>query len=154
TPMSSPLVEIDPKTYSDIQTQSLARLLFDTKEANKSLKFEVDDLKQKLHDAGGDIKLLREQIVRSRVGTTDEGMNTRHFPAHEREHLVKQLEVSREEFVQLERDLQQVLDEKEELVTERDAYRTKYERLNTELNYILGGDEKRIVDIDALSMEN
>lgn len=37
--------------------QSLARLLFDTKEANKSLKFEVEDLKQKLHDAEGDIKV-------------------------------------------------------------------------------------------------
>ncbi|XP_012943085.1 coiled-coil domain-containing protein 149 [Aplysia californica] len=154
TPMSPSHADMDPKTFSDIQTQSLARLLFDTKENNKSLKFEVDDLRQKLQDAEGDIKLLREQIARSRVGTTDEGLNTRHFPAHEREDLVRQLEASREEYVQLERDLQQVLDEKEELVTERDAYRTKYERLNTELNYILGGDEKRIVDIDALSMEN
>ena len=42
-------------------------------------------------------QLLREQIARQRVGTTDEGMNTRHFPAHEREDLVKQLESSREE---------------------------------------------------------
>ena len=55
---------------------------------------------------------------------------------------------------QMQRDLQQVLDEKEDLETERDAYRTKHERLNTELNYILGGDDKRIVDIDALNMEN
>lgn len=103
-------------------------------------------------------------------------MNTRHFPAHEREELVKKLEASCEEvsvyygsilidviancffflsqFQQLERDLQQVLDEKEELVTERDVYKNKYERLNQELNYILKGDENRIVDIDALSMEN
>ena len=42
-------------------------------------------------------QLLREQIARSRVGTTDEGLNTRHFPAHEREDLVKQLETRREE---------------------------------------------------------
>ena len=41
--------------------------------------------------------MLREQIARSRVGTTDEGLNTRHFPAHEREDLVKQLETRREE---------------------------------------------------------
>lgn len=41
-------------------------------------------------------QLLREQIVRSRVGTTDEGINTRHFPAYERENLVKQLEASTE----------------------------------------------------------
>ena len=58
------------------------------------------------------------------------------------------------QFNQLERDLQQVLDEKEELVTERDVYKTKYDRLNTELNYVLKGDEKRIVDIDTLIMEN
>lgn len=147
-------VEIDPKTYTDIHSQSIARILFDTKESNKALKFQVDDLKQKLQDAEGDIKLLREQIARSRVGTTDEGLNTRHFPAHEREALVKELEASREEIVQRQRDLRQVLDEKEDLETERDAYRTKHERLNTELNYILGGDDKRIVDIDALNMEN
>ena len=56
--------------------------------------------------------------------------------------------------LQLERDLQQVLDEKQELVTERDAYRHKHGRLNTELNYILKGDEKGVVDIDAVIMEN
>ncbi len=58
------------------------------------------------------------------------------------------------QYAQLERDLQQVLDEKEELVTERDVFKTKFERLNQELNYILKGEENRIVDIDALVMEN
>ncbi|KAK3595845.1 hypothetical protein CHS0354_014667, partial [Potamilus streckersoni] len=152
-----PMSSVDTKTfkqYSDMQSQSLAKLLFESKEHNKSQQFEMEDLKQKLHDAQGDIKLLREQIARQRVGTTDEGMNTRHFPAHEREDLVKQLEGSREEFLQLQRDLQQVLDEKEELEREKDAYKMKYERLNQELNYILKGDEKRILDIDALVMEN
>ena len=43
------------------------------------------------------MQLLREQIARQRVGTTDEGMNTRYFPAHEREDLVKQLEDSGEQ---------------------------------------------------------
>lgn len=56
--------------------------------------------------------------------------------------------------VQMERDLQQVLDEKQELVTERDAYRHKCQRLNTELNYILQGKEKGVVDIDTLINEN
>ena len=55
---------------------------------------------------------------------------------------------------QLERDVQQVVDEKEEQEMERDAYKNKYERLNHELNYILKGDERRVVDIDALIMEN
>ena len=58
------------------------------------------------------------------------------------------------QFNQLERDLQQVLDEKEDLETERDAYKNKYDRLNQELNFILKGDERRVVDIDALIMEN
>ena len=58
------------------------------------------------------------------------------------------------QYVQLERDLQQVLDEKEELETARDAYKTKNERLNMELNYILGGDERRIVDVDTVNTEN
>ena len=81
-------------------------------------------------------------------------MNTRHFPAHEREELVQKLESAHEQYLQLERDLQTVLDEKEEHVTERDVYKTKYERLNQELNYILKGDENRVVDIDAIIMEN
>ena len=42
------------------------------------------------------VQLLREQIARHRVGTTDEGMDTRHFPAHEREDLVKLLETDRD----------------------------------------------------------
>lgn len=132
----------------------LQALLVESREQTKCLQFEVDDLKQKLQDAWGDIKLLREQIARQRVGTTDEGINTRHFPAHERESLVKQLEDFRVQYTQLERDLQQVLDEKQEQETERDAYKTKYERLNQELNYILKGDERRVVDLDALIMEN
>ncbi|KAH3786348.1 coiled-coil domain-containing protein 149-like [Dreissena polymorpha] len=142
------------RPYSDSQSQNLARLLLESRENSKSLRFEADDLKQKLNDAQGDIKLLREQIARQRVGTTDEGMTIRHFPAHEREQLVEKLEAASEQYLQLERDLQTVLDEKEELVTERDAYKTKYDRLNHELNYILKGDEHRVVDIDALVMEN
>lgn len=144
----------DDMSRGPSNSKNLGSLLFECKEQNKSLQFDVEDLKQKLQDANGDIKLLREQIARQRVGTSDEGINIRHFPAHEREDLVKQLEASREEVIQMERDLQQVIDEKEELVTERDAYKSKYDRLNQELNYILKGDEKRIVDIDALCMEN
>ncbi|XP_013402327.1 coiled-coil domain-containing protein 149 [Lingula anatina] len=121
---------------------------------SQALQVEVDDLKQKLRDADGDIKLLREQIARQRMGTSEEGMNMRHFPAHEREELVTKLEDMQEKVLVAERDVQQVLDEKEDLETERDAYKTKYERLNRELNYILKGDENRILDIDALSMEN
>jgi len=37
-------------------------------------------------------QLLREQIARQRVGTADEGIDVRHFPAYERQDLVQQLE--------------------------------------------------------------
>lgn len=37
--------------------QSLVKLLCETKENNKSLQFEADDLRQKLADAQGDIKV-------------------------------------------------------------------------------------------------
>lgn len=37
--------------------QNLGAILYETREQNKSLQFEVEDLKQKLHDAQGDIKV-------------------------------------------------------------------------------------------------
>lgn len=37
--------------------QSLAQLLCEMRDVNKSLQFEVDDLKQKLKDSNGDIKV-------------------------------------------------------------------------------------------------
>lgn len=151
------LVGVAPQlnfNYNNMEHQSLARLLCEMKEVNKTLQLEVDDLRQKLSDSQGDIKLLREQLGRQRVGTSDEGLNTRHFPAYERQQLVRELEVLGDKEKLLERDLQQLLDEKEECVNERDVYKNKYTRLNNELNYILKGDERRIVDIDALVMDN
>ena len=91
------------------------------REYSKTLQFERDDLSQKLTDARGDIKvhklihlltalchplqdkhyislqLLREQIARNRVGSSDEGVNSRHFDAHDRQRLVQQLEEAREQ---------------------------------------------------------
>ena len=40
-----------------LQNEALA--LYRAKEANKCLQFELDDLKQKLHDAEGDVKVRR-----------------------------------------------------------------------------------------------
>ena len=37
--------------------QSLAQLLCEMRDVNKSLQFEVDDLKQKLKDSDGDVKV-------------------------------------------------------------------------------------------------
>ena len=40
-----------------IVVQSLAQLLCEMRDVNKALQFEVDDLKQKLKDSNGDIKV-------------------------------------------------------------------------------------------------
>ncbi|XP_078668435.1 uncharacterized protein LOC144909902 isoform X3 [Branchiostoma floridae x Branchiostoma belcheri] len=143
---------LDPKQFSDTRSKSLAQLLSEARTQNKRLQAEEKDLTQKLTEAQGDIKMLRESLARMRVG--DEGVGNRHFPKHEREDLVKQLEEARERTEQLERDVQALSDEKEEMSSERNFHRDRAERLNEELNYILRGDEKRIVDIDALRMEN
>ncbi|XP_035672694.1 uncharacterized protein LOC118413429 [Branchiostoma floridae] len=143
---------LDPSQFSDTRSKSLAQLLSEARTQNKRLLAEGKDLTQKLAEAQGDIKMLRESLARMRVG--DEGVGNRHFPKHEREDLVKQLEEARERTELLERDMQAMSDEKEEMSSERNFHRDRAERLNEELNYILRGDEKRIVDIDALRMEN
>jgi len=40
-----------------VLVQSLAQLLCEMRDVNKALQFEVDDLKQKLKDSNGDIKV-------------------------------------------------------------------------------------------------
>ncbi|XP_038064491.1 coiled-coil domain-containing protein 149-like [Patiria miniata] len=143
------LNESDP--LSERRNHSLVQVLRESREQNKKAEAKIADLEQNLAEAQGDIKLLRENIARQRIG--DDGIGTRHFPAHEREELVNQLEAAREQLQALERDLVAKIDEQTELVTERGYFRDKADRLNQELNYVLGGDEKRIVDIDALTME-
>ncbi|XP_006822503.1 coiled-coil domain-containing protein 149-B-like, partial [Saccoglossus kowalevskii] len=142
----------DNDHVAERRSQSLAQLLCEARAQNKKLQFEAEELRQKMSEAHGDIKLLRESIARQRVG--DEGVGARHFPAHEREELVKQIEELREQATILERDLLGKVDDEQEILTEKEYYRLRAERINQELNYILGGDEKRIVDIDALVMEN
>ena len=60
----------------------------------------------------------------------------------------------RHQTAQLERDLQQSIDEKQDLETERDAYKTKHESLNRQLSQLLTGDERRVIDVDAVISEN
>ena len=70
-------------------------------------------------------------------------VNTHHF-----------VHINNQQIAQLERDIQQVLDEKQDQETERDSYKTKFENLNKELNRVLQGDDNRLVDIDAMMKEN
>nr|CAD7200033.1 unnamed protein product [Timema douglasi] len=130
--------------------RSLSQLLDESRERNKDLCIHLEDLRQKLADAQGDLKVLRSQQHKSRPSS---GENTL-FPSHQREELVQQLETTNLKCSQLQWDLQAVIDEKEELVTERDAYKCKVHRLNHELNSLLKSDNSPLVDIDTLVMEN
>ncbi|XP_068799372.1 coiled-coil domain-containing protein 149 isoform X7 [Struthio camelus] len=97
-------------------------------------------------------QLLRMTIAKQRLG--DEEVGARHFAAHEREDLVRQLEKAREQIETLRHDLQSALDELQDVKEERSFYQDKADRLNQELSHVLGGHENRIIDIDALCMEN
>uniref|UniRef100_A0A8C1JNK3 Coiled-coil domain containing 149a n=1 Tax=Cyprinus carpio TaxID=7962 RepID=A0A8C1JNK3_CYPCA len=128
---------------------NLGQLLMDSRERNKKLADEIKELTQRLSETQGDNKLLRMTITKQRLG--DDEVGVRHFPAHEREDLVRQLENAREE---LEHSLKTLSDELQDVKAERNVFKEKAERLNLELNHILGGQEKRIIDVDALCMEN
>ncbi|KAI3353168.1 hypothetical protein L3Q82_019712 [Scortum barcoo] len=136
------LIDGDPSLPPEKRNQvNLAQLLRDSREKSNALSEEVKELKQRLAEAQGDNKLLRMTITKQRLG--DEEVGARHFPAHEREDLVKQLERAREQtsFRTYEQ-------------RERDVFQQKAHRLNVEMNHIVGNDEMRILDIDALCMEN
>ncbi|XP_062285927.1 coiled-coil domain-containing protein 149-like isoform X2 [Scomber scombrus] len=131
---------------------NLAQLQRDSREKSNQLSEEVKELKQRLVEAQGDNKLLRMTITKQRLG--DEEVGARHFPAHEREDLVKQLERAGEQNEVLEHSVKSLTDELQDVQAERDVFQQKAHRLNIEMNHIVGNDEIRILDIDALCMEN
>nr|XP_061779069.1 coiled-coil domain-containing protein 149-like isoform X2 [Nerophis lumbriciformis] len=131
---------------------NLAQLLRDSKEKSNDLCEEVKELKQRLAEAQGDNKLLRMTITKQRLG--DDEVGARHFPAHEREDLVKQLERAREQNQVLEHSVKSLSDELQDVRAERHVFQQKAHRLNVEMNHIVGNDAVRMVDIDALCMEN
>nr|XP_046273699.1 coiled-coil domain-containing protein 149-like isoform X2 [Scatophagus argus] len=147
------LIDGDPSLPPEKRNQvNLAQLLTDSREQNSQLSEEVKELKQRLVEAQGDNKLLRMTITKQRLG--DEEVGARHFPAHEREDLVRQLERAREQNEVLEHSVKSLTDELQDVRAERDVFQQKAHRLNVEMNHILGNDEIRILDIDALCMEN
>ncbi|XP_074546774.1 coiled-coil domain-containing protein 149-like isoform X2 [Halichoeres trimaculatus] len=147
------LIDGDPSLPPEKRNQvNLAQLLRDSREKNSQLSDEVKELKQRLLEAQGDNKLLRMTITKQRLG--DEEVGARHFPAHEREDLVKQLERAREQNEILEHSVKSLTDELQDVRAERDVFQQKAHRLNVEMNHIVGNDDIRVVDIDALCMEN
>nr|XP_033466103.1 coiled-coil domain-containing protein 149-A isoform X5 [Epinephelus lanceolatus] len=91
-------------------------------------------------------------ITRQRLG--DEEVGARHFPAHEREDLVRQLERAGLQMEEMEHNMKALTDELQDVKAERSVFREKAYRLNVELNHVLGNREARIIDVDALCMEN
>uniref|UniRef100_A0A8C7UMK1 Coiled-coil domain containing 149a n=2 Tax=Oncorhynchus mykiss TaxID=8022 RepID=A0A8C7UMK1_ONCMY len=147
------LIDGDPSLPPEKRNQvNLAQLLRNARERGKQLVEEVKELNQRLAEAQGDNKLLRMTITRQRLG--DEEVGARHFPAHEREDLVHQLEKAGLQMEELENSVKALTDELEDVKAERGVFSEKSERLNLELNHILGGHETRIIDVDALCMEN
>ncbi|XP_036960330.1 coiled-coil domain-containing protein 149-A-like isoform X2 [Acanthopagrus latus] len=147
------LIDGDPSLPPEKRNQvNLAQLLRDSREKSSQLSEEVRELKQRLAEAQGDNKLLRMTITKQRLG--DEEVGARHFPAHEREDLVKQLERAREQNEVLEHSVKSLTDELQDVRAERDVFQQKAHRLNVEMNHIVGNDETRVLDIDALCMEN
>ncbi|XP_062417108.1 coiled-coil domain-containing protein 149-A isoform X3 [Pungitius pungitius] len=143
----------DPSLPPEKRNQvNLAQLLRDSRERAKQLAEEVKELTQRLAEAQGDNKLLRMTITRQRLG--DEDVGARHFPAHEREELVRQLERAGLQMEEMVHDLKAVTDELQDVKSERSVFREKAHRLNVELNHVLGNREARIIDVDALCMEN
>ncbi|XP_070710491.1 coiled-coil domain-containing protein 149-A [Pempheris klunzingeri] len=147
------LIDGDPSLPPEKRNQvNLAQLLRDSRERAKQLSEEVKELTQRLAEAQGDNKLLRMTITRQRLG--DEEVGARHFPAHEREDLVRQLERAGLQMEDMEHNMKALTDELQDVKAERSVFREKAYRLNVELNHILGNHEARIIDVDALCMEN
>ncbi|XP_078488148.1 coiled-coil domain-containing protein 149 isoform X2 [Ciona intestinalis] len=130
----------------------LIRVLRDTKNQKLGHQRHSEMLQQKLNEALGDIKLLREKFARQRIG--DEGIGARHFPLHEREKLVSELEQAQQQGENWHKEYMCQVEVTMEAKQETEMYRLKGERLNKELSHVLSGDKSRIVDIDALCMEN
>uniref|UniRef100_A0A8C2XT04 Coiled-coil domain containing 149a n=1 Tax=Cyclopterus lumpus TaxID=8103 RepID=A0A8C2XT04_CYCLU len=147
------LIDGDPSLPPEKRNQvNLAQLLGDSREGAKRLAEEVKELTQRLTEAHGDNKLLRMTITRQRLG--DEEVGARHFPTHEREDLVHQLETAGLQMAEMEHNMKALTDELQDMKAERSAFREKTYRLNVELNHVLGNREARIIDVDALCMEN
>uniref|UniRef100_H3D498 Coiled-coil domain containing 149b n=1 Tax=Tetraodon nigroviridis TaxID=99883 RepID=H3D498_TETNG len=149
----SELMDGDPSLPPEKRKQvNLAQLLRDCRDKNSQLSEEVKELKQRLLEVQGDNKLLRMTITKQRVG--DEEVGARHFPAHEREDLVQQLERAREQSEILEHSVKSLTDELQDVCAERDVFQQKAHRLNVEMNHLVGNEDTRVLDVDALCMEN
>jgi hypothetical protein len=146
------------RLFNDIDSEDYVKILKDLIKLLQKEKFELiqkyDDSQQQLTDARSDLRLLREQKVRQRVGTFNEGLTTTTTTLDSpktpkdpksmstsystsnivsnsvRESLIKEIELLREQKLELENDLRLFVCQKEEIEVERDDFKSKYLKLN------------------------
>lgn len=140
-------------------SSTLGFLLNQSRERNIAMQTETQQLRQKLSELQGDIKLLRSKNVdtsrRAQVKiTAEDSVNQEALRAwsEEKSILIEQLEFLKKKNAQLQFDFRSLLDEKEEIVNERDVFKCKVHRLTHELNVALKGEGS--IDIDSLILEN
>jgi hypothetical protein len=125
------------------------------KKEKYDLNQKYDDTRQELDDCKLDLKLLREQITRQRIGCTLE-YSTSTNKNDEREILIKEIECIKEKNTTLENDFNLIVCQKEEVEIERDSYKNKLKLLNKFLieNSRFGGKEELSVNIDEIISKN
>ena len=151
--------------FSDIESEDYMKILKDLVKTLQKEKHELiqkyEDCEQQLQDSRSDLRLLREQIVRQRVGGLNEGLTytpdvscaiqtvtpvsnksqstpqtSLTFGANFRENLIKEIENLREQKLQVDTELKLVQCQKEEIEVERDQFKLKFNKLNRFLNEV------------------
>lgn len=137
----------------------LGYLLNQSREKNIALQTEIENLRQRLDELQGDIKLLRTKnfemskaLKASKSKDKNDIGELEMIWNDEKSKLIDQLEGFKKKNAQLQFDFRSLLDEKEEIVMERDAFAHKAHRLNHELSAIMKGNEN--IDFDSLILEN
>jgi Txe/YoeB family toxin of Txe-Axe toxin-antitoxin module len=135
--------------FTDIESEDYMKILKDLVKSLQKEKYDIiqkyEELQQQLQDSRSDLRLLREQIVRQRIGTINEGLTyspvditptlTQSISPSTvdlsfRENLIKEIEQLREQKQQVEAELNLVQCQKEEIEIERDSFKNKFNELN------------------------
>ncbi|RNA12614.1 coiled-coil domain-containing protein [Brachionus plicatilis] len=167
-------LESSSSLFSDIDCDDYTRVLKDLVKSLQKERSELirknEDLSQQLVDYKADLKLLREQNVRQRVGTYLEGLTLGDFNSSPekvkstmstsisfscindvRQSLIKEIEELREQNTTIENDLKMALCQKEELEIERDSFKDKYFKLN---NFVEDSSSHLGIRVDELVSKN
>lgn len=167
-------LESSSSLFSDIDCDDYTKVLKDLVKSLQKERSDLirknEDLNQQLVDYKADLKLLREQIVRQRVGTYLEGLTLGDFNSSPekvkntisssisfncindiKQSLIKEIEELRVQATTIESDLKIALCQKEELEIERDSYKDKYFKLN---NFIEDNSSHLGIRVDELVSKN